>query len=299
MSPVVTSPLQNSAVAQLKSTPKGCCSWHSGTMFHRLSPPCTRRLLLSGSASLVMSTALAGCVKRSAQGEVPEAKPGAGPAPTRRTDASNASRIERQTHSAGAAGSATAAPSPASKSVYLQPLGANLSESDLIYVESTLRLYFPFTIQRLPPEALPEHAYYAPRKRYRAERLLAQLEQQTPTDAQVIVGLTESDISTTKGAIYDWGILGLATLSGQQCVISRFRAKRGATSPIQIQERLAKTVVHEVGHTIGLPHCPNYGCIMEDGKGSVTTTDHERDVCNDCRALVGDLMLPVPTRLPW
>jgi archaemetzincin len=167
------------------------------------------------------------------------------------------------------------------------------------YVEATLRLYFPFPIRRLPVAVLPSQAYYAPRKRYRAERLLDYLEQHTPNDAQVVMGLTEADISTTKGDIYDWGILGLATVSGRQCVISRYRATRGAKSPDHVKERLAKTVVHEVGHTIGLLHCPNYGCIMEDGKGSVLTTDHERDVCGDCRAKVGNLMSAVPAVLPW
>lgn len=185
------------------------------------------------------------------------------------------------------------------RTIYLQPLGVALVANELEYIEAALAAYFPFPIRRLPTEALPANAYYAPRKRYRAERLLDYLETRTPSDAQVVIGLTEADISTTKGDVYDWGILGLATISGQQCVISRFRAQRGAKDATHVRQRLAKTVVHEVGHTIGLPHCPNYGCVMEDGKGSVLTTDHERDVCSECRARVGSLMLPVPATLPW
>lgn len=192
-----------------------------------------------------------------------------------------------------------AAPEVSNKAIYLQPLGAALTATELEYIEAALALYFPFPVRRLAVEALPANAYYAPRQRYRAERLLDYLEGRTPSDAQVVIGLTEADISTTKGDVYDWGILGLATISGQQCVISRFRAQRGAKDATHVRQRLAKTVVHEVGHTIGLPHCPNYGCIMEDGKGSVLTTDHERDVCPECRARVGQLMLPVPVMLPW
>ena len=30
-------------------------------------------------------------------------------------------------------------------------------------------------------------------------------------------------------------------------------------------------VAHEFGHNLGLPHCPNKGCIMEDAKGTVST----------------------------
>lgn len=194
------------------------------------------------------------------------------------------------------ASSVVAAPT---KVIYLQPLGGTLPESELAYVAQAVKSYFPFPIRLLPIAELPSGAYHAPRKRYRAERLLDYLEHQTPEDAQVMVGLTEVDISTTKGEVYDWGILGLATLSGRQCVISRFRATRGASSPEQIKARLGKTVVHEIGHTIGLPHCSNYGCIMEDGKGSVLTTDHERDICADCRAKAGNWMLPPPSHLPW
>ena len=45
------------------------------------------------------------------------------------------------------------------------------------------------------------------------------------------------------------------------------------------------TVLHEIGHTLGLPHCPTKGCLMEDAMGKVTTTDGERDFCPACRAL--------------
>lgn len=183
--------------------------------------------------------------------------------------------------------------------IYLLVLGQPLPEPELDYVEAALRLYFPNPLARLPIEPLPQSAYYAPRRRYRAERLLDYLERRTPEDAQVMMGLTQADISTTKGDVYDWGVLGLATLSGRQCVISSFRTARGAKDVMQARQRLTKTVIHEVGHAIGLPHCPNYGCIMEDGKGSVLTTDHEQDVCATCRGKVGQLMLAPPSRLPW
>lgn len=185
------------------------------------------------------------------------------------------------------------------ESVYLLPLGAGIPDAALADVETALRAYFPFRLELLPTAPLPDDAYYPPRKRYRAERLLDYLERRTSDDARVVIGLTDADISTTKGDVYDWGILGLATLSGRQCVISRYRARRGARDEVHVRQRLAKTVVHEVGHTIGLPHCPNYGCIMEDGKGSVLTTDHERDVCAECRAKAGSAMLSARARLPW
>jgi archaemetzincin len=43
--------------------------------------------------------------------------------------------------------------------------------------------------------------------------------------------------------------------------------------------------VHEIGHTLGLPHCPTRACLMEDAMGKVVTTDRERDFCPKCRTL--------------
>jgi predicted Zn-dependent protease len=42
-----------------------------------------------------------------------------------------------------------------------------------------------------------------------------------------------------------------------------------------------------MGHTLGLTHCANHGCLMADGKGSVLTTDDEYDLCDKrCRPLL-------------
>lgn len=163
-----------------------------------------------------------------------------------------------------------------------------------------LSVFFPHPAVQLPPIPLPPESYYPPRSRYRAEKILAHLRGITPKDAQVVMGLTAVDISTTKGQYEDWGILGLATIGGQQCVISRFRAKRDARDALHTRIRLAKTVIHEVGHTLGLDHCPHYGCLMEDGQGTVKTTDHEYDFCDRCRGLVAEAVLPRDkSRIPW
>jgi archaemetzincin len=67
-------------------------------------------------------------------------------------------------------------------------------------------------------------------------------------------------------------------------VLSSFRCHRRSKNPAHARTRLAKTAVHELGHTFGLDHCPSRGCLMEDGGGSVLTTDREKDLCPECRS---------------
>lgn len=184
--------------------------------------------------------------------------------------------------------------------VYLAPLGEHLPEADVIYIQAAICSFYRLEVVKLALQALPKDAYFAPRARYRAEKILDFLEAHAPLDSHVIVGLTAVDISTTKGSYEDWGILGLASVGGGECVVSRFRAKRGAKDDLHTRVRLAKTVVHEVGHTLGLLHCPNYGCLMEDGKGTVTTTDHEVDLCDSCREKLGPhAVAREAAQIPW
>jgi archaemetzincin len=100
------------------------------------------------------------------------------------------------------------------------------------------------------------------------------------------MALTDVDIVTKKGSNENWGILGLGAIDGRCSVLSTFRMERrwenGGAPEDVVRQRLWKTAVHELGHTLGLPHCPHRGCIMEDAHGTVKTTDRETDLCDDC-----------------
>jgi archaemetzincin len=193
-------------------------------------------------------------------------------------------------------------PPPEERQVlYLQPLGRQLPAAAVEMVERALGEFYGFRVERARPLPLPRWAYYPPRQRYRAEKLLDFLEQRAPAQAFRVLGLTGQDISTTKGNIRDWGIMGLASLDGRMSVMSMFRCRRGAASALHARERLAKVAVHEVGHTLGLRHCPTRGCLMEDGGGRNTTTDREHLLCPRCRAELArrGYRLPPNPNPPW
>ncbi len=171
-------------------------------------------------------------------------------------------------------------------------MGPGLLPAHVEVVRSWLERTYALKVKVLDHMALPKRAYYKPRKRYRAEKLLEALDETLarpplPKDAWRIMGLTAVDISTSKPPYDDWGVMGLGELPGKASVLSVFRCRRGARSTEHAFERLGKVAVHELGHTLGLDHCPHRGCLMEDAEGKVVTLDRETGFCEPCRQRLG------------
>lgn len=142
-------------------------------------------------------------------------------------------------------------------------------------VEEGLRSVLQVDVERSAGVPLPRYAFYPPRRRYRAERLLDFLGRRLDGEPRRVrvLGLTAVDISTTKGPHRDWGIFGLGELGGRSCVLSTFRLRRRARDESHLTFRVVTTAVHEVGHTLGLEHCDEPRCVMRDAEGSIETVD--------------------------
>ncbi len=139
-----------------------------------------------------------------------------------------------------------------------------------------------------PTRALPPEAYYAPRKRWRAEKLLDAIDLDAPAGAWKVIGVTAAEISTTKGDIVDWGVGGLGGIDGRSCVVSTFLLRKHSRTQPVLLRRLADLAVHEFGHTIGLDHCPIKRCVMRDAFGRLIKSidSSSGQFCERCRRLV-------------
>lgn len=175
----------------------------------------------------------------------------------------------------------------------LVPLG-EVQAQYLNQTEAALKNYYAINVILFLTEKLPKNAFIQVKTpRYRADSLLVFLKSIKPDSIDYIMGITDEDISTTKkdanGNIKapeykyaDWGIMGLAYRPGNAAVISTFRIK--SSDKALFAQRLEKIALHELGHNLGLPHCPYKSCFMNDANESISTIDNEKtELCSSCK----------------
>ena len=177
--------------------------------------------------------------------------------------------------------------------VHMIPLGA-IPLADLETADKGLRAQAPFVVTIEERWPLPESAR-TEKVRYSADALLTYLQKVPANPRDKVLGVTDVDIVTEKNGVPNWGILGLGDIAGKTCVISTYRMRRkfepgGGASEALVRERLWKISIHELGHTLGLQHCPNKGCLMQDAHGTVKTVDDEHDLCTECSARFSDVL---------
>lgn len=165
------------------------------------------------------------------------------------------------------------------KSILLQPL--NGFDTTFAKTIANRLSILSNDIEILPNLQLPNAALNTTGKRYRADSIIRFLKMNTPVNC-ITLGLIAKDISTTKGDHTDWGVMGLGYRPGNACVASTFRLRNQNK-----QEQLFKVSIHELGHTIGLPHCSERDCYMRDAEGR-NPTDDEKKICTKCKAKLSE-----------
>lgn len=173
--------------------------------------------------------------------------------------------------------------------------GFSKAKTDII--ATTIANYYNVKTLVLPIKELPKVAYTnykAPR--YRADSLIKIQHRNFTNQIDFVLGLTDKDICITKyeedGSVKkpvnkytDFGIMGLAYRPGKSCVVSSYRLKH--KNEKTHFSRLKKVAIHEFGHNLGLPHCPNKKCVMTDAVESISTIDNTNlGLCELCKSKI-------------
>ncbi len=165
--------------------------------------------------------------------------------------------------------------------ILLQPLSFN-DAAAINFLKDSIEQFYNVTIEIAKPAALPAHAYYKPRNRFRADSIIAWLHTIKQRPYRSVVAVTNSDVSVTKSTQADFGVMGLGYKPGDACVVSTYRLKPTAKSAQHLRERLFKVVAHEMGHNFSLDHCADQQCIMVDAEAKMKL-DGIKGLCESCK----------------
>jgi archaemetzincin len=124
-------------------------------------------------------------------------------------------------------------------------------------------------------------AYQPQRDQYLSSRLLSSLSKHEADER--VVGLTEVDLYVPR-LNYVFGEAD--PLSGRAIVsFCRLRQEYYGLPPDEtlFLERAVKEIVHELGHTFGLEHCPNSRCVMYFSSSLADTDLKETGFCGRCQ----------------
>ena len=128
--------------------------------------------------------------------------------------------------------------------------------------------------------------YDAARLQYNATDLLQHIESNYAMSGEKTIGLFNVDLFIP---IFTY-IFGQAYLGGQSGIVSVFRLSNeryGMPADDELLlDRVCKEIIHELGHTFGLIHCYNAGCVMRAGSYVEDIDQKSTEFCHSCRSLL-------------
>jgi archaemetzincin len=170
-----------------------------------------------------------------------------------------------------------------SESIGIVQLGPTL-EYPVEDLTAKLATRFPgYHVRRLDATGDPAMAFDSSRNQYHSTRVLVALEESPQADRVArILGIVAFDLYVP-GMNF---VFGEARCPGRAAVISTYRLKPDDDDPGLFESRIVKEAVHEIGHMLGLKHCPKSSCVMYFSE-RIADTDRKRDsFCLECRPKV-------------
>jgi archaemetzincin len=167
--------------------------------------------------------------------------------------------------------------------VALGPIDPDILRS----LRATLAKFLLLPVRVLRPKPLPLQTYNLTRHQYHSTQLLEYILAED-SNAFRILGITAEDLYIP---IFTF-VFGEAQLDGKAAVVSMFRPRGdadGSTPPKSLfLRRLLKLSLHELGHTFGIGHCRQEGCVMGFSSNLEALDRRNIAFCDYCQILLTD-----------
>ena len=160
-----------------------------------------------------------------------------------------------------------------------------LAEGRGLLQQLALRLgdAFDVDIEVRRPWFDPERAFDPSRGQYNSTLLLAQLLGAPGEASQKVLGLTNVDLFIPVLSY----VFGEAQLPGRAAVVSlhRLAPELYGLPPdeARLTDRTEKEAIHELGHTLGLVHCRQPGCVMRSSTYVEEIDLKSAEFCEGCQ----------------
>ena len=150
-------------------------------------------------------------------------------------------------------------------------------------LEQKISQYLGLDVMTIDMEFDATYAHDPSRDQYNSSEILLGLKHLMTSGTHKVIAVTELDLFIPILTF----VFGEAQLNGRFAVVSTFRLRPEyyglPRDDALVGERLLKETIHELGHTFGLRHCPDYNCVLHASTFVDEIDLKTSNFCPDCQ----------------
>ena len=182
------------------------------------------------------------------------------------------------------------------KLLHLLPIG-NVDDGLLHDLRPAIENTFRVSCKVLPVRLDPEFAFHGERQQYHSSEILHRMQSYLTEDSWRMLGVVAVDLYIPILTF----VFGEAQMGGPCALVSAHRLRQEfyglPPDPELFRQRVIKEAIHEVGHTLNLTHCDDYGCAMASSHGVEWIDLKQSTLCTSCQAAATPVTQVASTRL--